>query len=666
MAGSGQPTATDDRAIEIKKRLEDRNMERPHLEVGFYQIVDDAMLRENRADGTGWEWGWADWQRDWMDATANRFAYRCLPLTIVNQTGWWVKNPIGFTATWTGRNDPGGIDFRFDVDGAFWKNWVNSQFGMGIITWNTPFLIRTMPQGSRLLVSGPTNFFKANAHPLTALIESDWMIMSFTMNWKIMIPDVPVRFDTTDPLFQIIPLVSNVCADLETASVSYRRLGDDPELTRSYNEWHHSRRNFHELKARGEVKPDEWQKDYFHGRDMSGREVAPDHRTKVKPPQIQNGAGLAKTATTTANGRVSQLQTSGRSMNQTQPRSAQNVAVAVAPASPRVDDEWRRWIAENLMVEASPQSIIEAMVASGISPQEADHETNLALKSPYVRGSELLRTRLKKRDWLLATYRKLNRMHARSGVIERRHKLSRGEFLADYYSTNRPVIITGMMDDWPAMSNWNLDYFVKNLGDREVEIQMGREAGDNYEIEREKYSAMMKFSEFIEKVRSADVTNDFYLTANNNFTNKEVMAELWDDIVQIPEYLNGQDRLSGFFWLGPPGTITPFHHDLTNNFMAQVIGRKRVKIAPSWDIPLMQNHFHCYSRIDGSVRAPAPNPPFQEPQILECILGPGEILFLPIGCMHFVEGIDISVTVSFINFLFDNDFTSFYSTYHAV
>ena len=65
------------------------------------------MLKQNRTDGTGWEWGWADWQRDWMNATPHRFAYRCLPLTIVNQTGWWIRNPVGFTATWRGPTAPG-------------------------------------------------------------------------------------------------------------------------------------------------------------------------------------------------------------------------------------------------------------------------------------------------------------------------------------------------------------------------------------------------------------------------------------------------------------------------------------------------------------------------------------------------------------------------------
>ena len=167
------------------------------------------------------------------------------------------------------------------------KHWINSQFGEGIITWNTPFLFRTKPAGSRLLVCGPINYFKANAHPLTALIESDWMSMSFTMNWKIMVPDQPVRFEEGEPLFQAIPLVGNVCADLEGASVSYQRLMENPEIYQAYQAWDEGRRGFHDQKSRGEVRPDGWQKDYFQGRDALGRASATAHMTKVKPPRIK-------------------------------------------------------------------------------------------------------------------------------------------------------------------------------------------------------------------------------------------------------------------------------------------------------------------------------------------------------------------------------------------
>jgi ribosomal protein L16 Arg81 hydroxylase len=166
-------------------------------------------------------------------------------------------------------------------------------------------------------------------------------------------------------------------------------------------------------------------------------------------------------------------------------------------------------------------------------------------------------------------------------------------------------------------------------------------------------------------VRNAGETNDFYLTANNSSSNRTVLSELWDDIVQIPEYL-AADRPGGFLWMGPRGTITPFHHDLTNNFMAQVIGRKRVRLAPSWDLPLMLNNLHCFSQVDGRVVPGATRPPVDEPQILEVVLNPGEVLFLPIGCLHYVHGIEISVTVSFTNFVFDNDFSSFYNTYGPV
>ena len=287
------------------------------------------------------------------------------------------------------------------------------------------------------------------------------------------------------------------------------------------------------------------------------------------------------------------------------------------------------------------------------------------MSSPYIKGSELLLNRLKKRDWLLAVYRKSNRLTPSPSEIERRHKLSRDEFLREYYSTNRPVIITGMMDDWPAMRKWDLDYFGRRFGDRMVEVQMGRTAGANYETEREKYIQKIRFGDFVEKVRTAGQTNDFYLTANNNSFNRTILPELWDDIVQVPEYLT-PDQPGGFFWMGPAGTITPFHHDLTNNFMAQVIGRKRNQartvVGFALDAKLLALLF-ASRRLRHAGHA---SPRARRAADLDFLLNPGEILFLPIGCLHFVEGVDISVTVSFTNFVFDNDFVSFYSTFGPV
>jgi hypothetical protein len=343
------------------------------------------------------------------------------------------------------------------------------------------------------------------------------------------------------------------------------------------------------------------------------------------------------------------------------------VSTGEADEAPRreFDDEWRRWIAENLLVGATPESVYGVLVSNGFVPDEALLEIDETLLSPVFRGAELLTNRLRKRDWILSIYRKLSRLDPRSRALERRHRLSREEFLGEYYATNRPVIITGMMEDWPARSKWSLDFFAARFGDREVEVQMNRNSSANYETESERYVRRITFGDFIARVRSAGETNDFYMTANNDSHNRRVLSELWDDIIQLPEYLRG-DQPGGFFWMGPAGTITPFHHDVTNNFMAQVMGRKLLKIVPSCDIPLMKNHLHVFSQVDGRTASPSPHPLFHEPQILECVLHPGEILFLPIGCMHYVQGLDITVTVSFTNFVFDNDFASYYTCYGRV
>ena len=68
--------------------------------------------------------------------------------------------------------------------------------------------------------------------------------------------------------------------------MTYMKLDDDPEIAQSYREWDRSRSRFMERSKAGELKPDEWQRDYFLGRDASGRRSTPAHMTKVKPPKV--------------------------------------------------------------------------------------------------------------------------------------------------------------------------------------------------------------------------------------------------------------------------------------------------------------------------------------------------------------------------------------------
>jgi ribosomal protein L16 Arg81 hydroxylase len=219
-----------------------------------------------------------------------------------------------------------------------------------------------------------------------------------------------------------------------------------------------------------------------------------------------------------------------------------------------------------------------------------------------------------------------------------------------------------MMDNWPAIQKWGVDHFRDTYGEREIEVQFGRDSDENYEWNTEAHRKLMKFADFINLVEKPERTNDCYITANNSSHNRRALEELWNDIDQLPEYLDPAASDQSFFWFGPRGTITPFHHDLTNNILAQVMGRKRVLLVPACEIGNIYNQHHCYTLIHGPKIDLQRFPNIRNAQILECLLKPGEVLFLPVGYWHFVEALDVTISVSFTNFLWDNDFSSNYPT----
>ncbi|HRX83226.1 MAG TPA: DUF6065 family protein, partial [Pirellulaceae bacterium] len=91
--------------------------------------------------------------RPWMDQTQQRFAYRCLPLTLANQAGWVIGNPTGFTAYWNGGARPEDVVLTFDNRRE--EKRISGLFGHGVVTFNMPYLFRT-PENVNLWVKGPT------------------------------------------------------------------------------------------------------------------------------------------------------------------------------------------------------------------------------------------------------------------------------------------------------------------------------------------------------------------------------------------------------------------------------------------------------------------------------------------------------------------------------
>lgn len=342
-----------------------------------------------------------------------------------------------------------------------------------------------------------------------------------------------------------------------------------------------------------------------------------------------------------------------------------------------VDDGWRQWIAENLLRRCDPRSLLDAMVGAGIDRDNAARELNAASAHPYLRAARQLgvaasstpestEAKVQKRDWVLECYRRSARLASTSATVPRVAKLPRQRFLDEYYALNRPVVMTGAMADWPAMTRWTSEELKRRFGDRVVSVQAGRENDPKYERNSEKLRSEMPFGQFVDITDSAGGTNNYYITANNAGNNKDALKELWEDIIAFPEYLRDDPANRGFFWFGPKGTITPLHHDLTNNFMAQVRGRKLVRLVAPYQLPGLYNDRHCFSAVDLDKPDFDKFPLFREVSVLDVEIAPGDLLFLPVGWWHYVRSLETSITMTFTNFVFDNDFYSFYTTYQDI
>lgn len=85
-------------------------------------------------------------------------------------------------------------------------------------------------------------------------------------------------------------------------------------------------------------------------------------------------------------------------------------------------------------------------------------EVERAAASPYLQAGDWYLQRLKKLHSLRAVYRGLSKLRPNGEGALRRSRLSRHEFLEDYYIANRPVILEGLMDlriaAWTMCSGW--------------------------------------------------------------------------------------------------------------------------------------------------------------------------------------------------------------------
>ncbi|KAJ9508008.1 hypothetical protein QJQ45_021342 [Haematococcus lacustris] len=107
-------------------------------------------------------------------------------------------------------------------------------------------------------------------------------------------------------------------------------------------------------------------------------------------------------------------------------------------------------------------------------------------------------------------------------------------------------------------------------------------------------------------------------------------------------------------WFGPAGTVTPLHTDPHHNLLCQVVGRKYVRLYHPSLTPALYPFTEGITTNSSQVELDAPAeetaalfPLFPSAPFLDCLLLPGQMLYIPPGWWHYVKSLTTSFSVSF-------------------
>jgi lysine-specific demethylase 8 len=228
--------------------------------------------------------------------------------------------------------------------------------------------------------------------------------------------------------------------------------------------------------------------------------------------------------------------------------------------------------------------------------------------------------------------------------IERIERPTVEEFRRLYDEPKKPVVITGAMSDWKAMSEWNHEWFKQHYGPLNVTLTRNPRHTSRARV--------MRLDEYVDLILTSK-DDGLYMT-QSPFENIPELSEY----VTRPDYCVADRFSMTNLWFGPGGTVVGLHKDNhnpfdhTNNIFTQIRGRKRVVLAaPDQDEFMYQRPLesedHWHSQVDLDNPDFSRFPLFREAQLMETVVGPGEMLFIPANYWHYVRSLEPSISVSF-------------------
>ncbi|WP_036165943.1 cupin-like domain-containing protein [Massilia sp. 9096] len=200
-----------------------------------------------------------------------------------------------------------------------------------------------------------------------------------------------------------------------------------------------------------------------------------------------------------------------------------------------------------------------------------------------------------------------------------------------------PFVMTGVLKRWP-LSRLTVAGMRERCGDAPVRARVGDYIGTAFAPDRAMRD--MALRDYLDLVAAPADGLPPYV---GNLELRPLNA-----LCHWPGYFErmGPPR----YWLGPAGTITPLHCDYDDNVFAQVWGSKRIMLAPPHHEPYLYVREANPVLFGSPVDAEAPDfdryPLARQATLIEVVVQPGEMLYVPAGWYHQVHALEFSLSVN--------------------
>lgn len=225
--------------------------------------------------------------------------------------------------------------------------------------------------------------------------------------------------------------------------------------------------------------------------------------------------------------------------------------------------------------------------------------------------------------------------------IERRSGLTPEQFKREHLDTLTPVVLSDFMDSWDAKDKWTLDFFKNEYGDMKVPVFT-----NNFSAPGKAYRSaevQIPFREYLEKIETGPTDYRLFL-----FNILQRRPELTSDYGH-PEIMDGFIDKLPFMFFGGEGSKVDLHFDsdLSHVFLSQFHGRKKVLLfSPDQSRNLYQHPFTVASEVDLDNPNYEKFPALHKLEGFECVIYPGDTVFIPSGYWHYITYMDGGFSMS--------------------